>query len=275
MIIFIGAAGIAVRAIAPYVRRKDTDPAVICIDEAARFVIPLLSGHIGGANAYAKTLADKLGARAVITTATDINGVFAVDTWAVNNGYSIYDINMIKHISSTLLSGGTVGLVSDFTICGDLPAGIEYGAGYECGICISDSVKKPFARTLNLIPKRYVIGVGSRRGADGTGLSELFRNTGINKAAVAAVATIDIKKDEEAILALSRELGAELRLYTVNELNNVRGEFAASEFVRDITGTDNVCERAAAASGGKIVIHKTKGRGVTMAVAAMDWSISF
>ncbi|MGN0163663.1 MAG: hypothetical protein ACI4EA_08830, partial [Candidatus Ornithomonoglobus sp.] len=105
LIIFVGAAGVAVRAIAPYMVKKDTDPAVLVVDEAGRFVIPLLSGHIGGANTYAAVLAERLGGQAVITTATDINGVFAVDTWAVNNGYVIDNTEEIKRISGALLDG--------------------------------------------------------------------------------------------------------------------------------------------------------------------------
>ncbi|MCH5211777.1 MAG: cobalamin biosynthesis protein [Oscillospiraceae bacterium] len=274
-VIFIGAVGIAVRAIAPYVGKKDTDPAVICIDEAARFVIPLLSGHIGGANAFAEELADKLGSCAVITTATDINGVFAVDTWAVNSGYAIDNIDEIKHISGALLGGETVGLVSDFKISGRIPEGIEQGTDHECGICISDEVKKPFLHTLNLIPKRYVIGAGSRRDADENALIELFSGLGINEKAVDSVATIDIKKNEKSIRALAEKLDTGLKLYTTEELNRVPGEFEVSEFVKKTTGTDNVCERAAAASGGMIVIHKTKGDGVTIAAAVKDWSVSF
>lgn len=275
LIIFVGAAGIAVRAIAPYIVGKSTDPAVLAVDEAGRFVIPLLSGHIGGANVYAAVIAEKLGAQAVITTATDINGKFAVDTWAVNNGYVIDNIEEIKHISGALLDGKKVYLSSDFEIKGELPAGIVKAESGEIGICISDSVKKPFNHTLNLIPKRYVIGVGSRKNADEDALVELFDKLDINIKSVAAVATIDIKKKEKSVLRLAGYLGAELKLYTYDELNSANGDFTGSDFVKSVTGTDNVCERAAVSAGGRLVVKKTKGSGVTAAVSVIDWSVSF
>ena len=102
-LIFVGACGIAVREIAPYVKSKKTDPAVLCIDEAGRFVIPLLSGHIGGANALAVELAEKLGATAVVTTATDVRGKFSVDAWAARHGCVISDMGLAKAVSAAIL----------------------------------------------------------------------------------------------------------------------------------------------------------------------------
>ncbi len=122
-LIFIGACGIAVREIAPYLVSKKTDPAVICIDEKMQFVIPLLSGHIGGANDLTRRLAGALGASAVITTATDVNGKFAVDAWAAKNGCAIASMPLAKKVAAEILEHD-VPLVSEFPVRGALPNGI-------------------------------------------------------------------------------------------------------------------------------------------------------
>ena len=122
-LIFIGACGIAVREIAPYLVSKKTDPAVLCIDEKMQFVIPMLSGHIGGANDLARRLAAALGASAVITTATDVNGKFAADAWAAKNECAISSMLLAKKVAAEILERD-VPLVSDFPIKGALPGGI-------------------------------------------------------------------------------------------------------------------------------------------------------
>ena len=104
-LIFVGSCGIGVRLIAPYIKSKLTDPAVLVVDELGKFVIPLLSGHIGGANELAKKLAEKIGALPVITTATDINGKFSVDSWAKAQGLQISDMKKAKEISAAILEG--------------------------------------------------------------------------------------------------------------------------------------------------------------------------
>ena len=107
-LVFIGAAGIAVRSIAPHIASKTTDPAVVVIDEAGRFVIPILSGHLGGANELAFRLASITGGQAVITTATDVNGVFAFDDWARRMNCAVENADLIREVSGTLLGGGIV-----------------------------------------------------------------------------------------------------------------------------------------------------------------------
>lgn len=115
-IVFVGAAGIAVRAIAPFVRDKMTDPAVVAVDEAGHYCIPLLSGHMGGANELASRIAQWLHGTAVITTATDVNGVFAVDVFASAHGLAITDREEARRISAQLLEGREIGFFSDTDI---------------------------------------------------------------------------------------------------------------------------------------------------------------
>ena len=151
LIVFVGAAGIAVRAAAPYLAGKAYDPAVVVIDEQGRFVIPLLSGHLGGANELAGRLAEGLGATAVITTATDGRAVFAVDSWAKSHECVVFDPENIKYISGALLRGDTVGLRSAFPVDGLLPAHIDTKTAAESGFVIGfDTEVQPFPHTLHL-----------------------------------------------------------------------------------------------------------------------------
>ena len=123
-LVFVGAAGIAVRACAPCLKSKDVDPAVVAVDECARFAVPLVSGHLGGANDLARQIAALCGAQAVITTATDANGVFAVDSWAVRQGCTVRPVGGIKTVSAKLLAGENIRLRSDWPIQGTPPAGV-------------------------------------------------------------------------------------------------------------------------------------------------------
>lgn len=124
-IVFVGACGIAVRAVAPYVASKMHDPAVVCVDEAGRWAISLLSGHVGGANDLARRIARIVGATPVVTTATDVRGAFAIDEWAARCGLIIANPQLIKHVSGALLEGGHVGVRvgRQVSLTGELPAG--------------------------------------------------------------------------------------------------------------------------------------------------------
>ena len=120
-LIYVGAVGICVRTIAPYIKSKTRDPAVVVIDETGRYVIPVLSGHLGGANDLARRIARLTGAEPVITTATDLAHAFSVDAWARIQGCVVENPGRIKYVSSKILSGDDIVIVSDFPISGEVP----------------------------------------------------------------------------------------------------------------------------------------------------------
>lgn len=281
--IFVSATGIAVRAIAPWIRDKMTDPPVVTVDEGAQFVIPLLSGHVGGANELARHIADWLEAVPVITTATDVNGKFAVDLFASAYHMTITDRKEAKNISAAVLEGKQIGVFSDLPIK-KLPDGFVMDRWCEENICIT--VKDPSfpekkASYLRLVPRAVVLGVGCRRGTDPEFMKEkvfaLLKEHGIDPAAVKAIASVDVKQDEPAVLDLKQLFDGEClhqpceqRFYTPEQLNQVPGDFKESAFVKKQIGVGNVCERSACAAGGKLLVEKQAGDGITLA-AALEW----
>ena len=277
-LIFVGAAGIALRAVAPYVASKKSDPAVLCMDEAARYVIPLLSGHIGGANALARRLAAALDATPVVTTATDVNDRFSVDTWATEHGMAITSMVLAKRVSAEILVRD-VPFWSDADRPDTLAGGLVWSDSGELGICASVHDVKPFDDTLLLVPRVLHIGVGCRRGTPAEAIEaailKILAEYKLRPEAVARVASIDVKANEAGLLECCRSHGWPIRFYSAAQLNAVQGSFSKSEFVKNTVGVDNVCERAAAASGGEIIVKKTAMNGVTAAVAEMKWGIEF
>ncbi len=285
--VFIGAAGIAVRAVAPLLQSKDTDPAVLVVDETGRFVVPLLSGHIGGANRLAQNLADELGARAVITTASDVRGVFAADTWASEHGLAIPDIRQIKHVTAALLEAKQTGFYSDFPTEGQLPKGLNFidsinTDNYPTGIAIS--VRKnngPFEYTLALVPRILSIGIGCRRGIPcrelRNAVSAVLEEYELYREAVCNIASVDLKADEMGLIELAETMQVPFVTYSAEELNTLDGKFSASSFVNQTVGTDNVCERAAvkAAGNGMLIVKKQIKNGITIAIAQSKWKAVF
>lgn len=278
-LIFVSAAGIAVRKIAPLLRSKLTDPAVVAVDEGGRFAVSLLSGHIGGANGLAEFIAEKTGAIAVITTATDTGGKFSPDSFAVANYLHICDMKAAKELAAAVLSGEKIGISSDFPYK-NLPSDFTDEANAEYGICISENKdKKPFVYTLNLVPKNISMGLGCKKNTDcemleSFVLDNLKRNN-IDITQVRFAATIDIKKNETAILKFCRNYSIPLRFYTAQQLMGAEGEFSSSEFVKKTTGVDNVCERGASMEGGKIIVPKYTQNGMTFAAALNETDIDF
>lgn len=278
--LFIGAVGIAVRTMAPFLRGKDVDPAVVVMDELGTYAIPVLSGHLGGANRLAAMLAQAIGALPVITTATDLNGVFAVDVWSKQANCRLGDISKIKEISGALLRGEPVGLHSDFPIDGGLPKGITRTGEERVGISVSLSGKAaPFPVTLPVIPSLVTIGVGCRKGADETKMEdfllETLKNQNLSLLSVRTVASIDLKAEEPCILSFCSRHGIPFVTYTAEQLQRVPGNFTASAFVAKTTGVDNVCERSAVCAGGALILKKQARDGMTVALAAEHWRCKF
>lgn len=277
-LIFVGSTGIAVREIAPHVRDKSTDPAVLVIDELGHFVIPLLSGHIGGANALARQLAEELDATPVITTATDIHSRFSVDAWAARNGFALSSLKEAKAVSAEILERD-VPLYSDFPIAGPLPGGVMPGNIGEIGISISICQDEPFRRTLRVIPPIVHLGIGCRKGVPAAAIEEavdgVLKQHRIDPRAVVCAASIDLKAEEPGLLEFCRERKLLVRFYPAETLKAVRGAFTPSEFVQSVTGVDNVCERAALIGAKKLIIKKTVRNGVTVAAAEEDLEVRF
>lgn len=294
-IVFIGAAGIAVRSIAPCLVHKSVDPAVVAVDETGKFCISLLSGHFGGANDLAEKIAQLIGGIPVVTTATDRERKFSVDVFAKRNGLVLEDWEKAKSISAAVLAGEKIGFATRVPVEGIVPEELEIadiealGEDIFCGkadgngqgILISCGKEKvmPFPMTLQLVPKSIVAGIGCRKGVSRDKIEEAvtdcFNRYGILPQALKAVASIDLKRDEAGIADFCACRGLPFVTYTADELEQVPGEFSKSGFVKEVTGVDNVCERSALAAGGSLLCSKQVYDKVTVALAVQEVSVKF
>ena len=249
--IFVGACGIAVRSIAPQVASKKSDPAVLVVDECGQFVISLLSGHLGGANALTLETAEILEAQPIVTTATDLHKRFAVDVFAKKNGCEIFFMKAAKEVSAALLAGESVGFYSEFPFEGSLPE----GTAPEIGVAVTIHPScLPFAFTTQVVPPAVTLGMGCRKNKETEVIlreaENCLREADIYRQAVGNLASISLKKDEPGLNALAEEWKIPFITYTEEELKEVEGEFTPSAFVRTITGVENVCERSAVLASG-------------------------
>lgn len=259
--IFVGATGIAVRAISPYVKDKLSDSPVIVIDDNAQFVIPILSGHAGGANKLAVTVADLINAVPVITTSTDVNSAFSADVFAIENHLKIRNRDGIKKVSAKAIEGKPVTISVK-----------DYPPKDAVDIIVADETDREYS--LLLSPKRYVVGIGMKKGKD-TSEAEQFvmstlRDNNIDISDVYAFATIDVKEDEAALIHLRDKYRIPLITFEAAVLSRTEGDFSSSQFVKDTVGVDNVCERAASLAAGPhatMILPKTCGEGITIAIS--------
>lgn len=301
-LVFFCASGIAVRSIAPCLKHKSTDPAVLVLDETGKFCISLLSGHAGGANELAAFVAGLTGGIPVITTATDREGKFSVDDFARKNGLFVTDWELAKEISVCILNGEQILIRSELPMSGKLPpeliaASEAKGMAYEfqpdkkqkeasarpdIHITAQAETVSRFGRTLRLVPAVISAGIGCKKGTPeekiAEAVSQCLSEARISPKALKGVASIDLKAKEPGILSFCKKEGLPYVTYSAEELKQIKGDFTESSFVTGITGVSNVCERSAAAAagaGGRLICRKKIYDGVTVALAQKKGSVIF
>lgn len=274
-LVFVGATGIAVRSIAPFIESKLSDIPVIVIDELGLNVIPILSGHYGMGNPLAKRLAKVLEARAIITTATDIEQIYPIDSFAARNGFRIIDKAMIKKVSMKLLSGKKVyykNSIENLSFIDNEPANIQEAKGKIWDIIFSEDEGQK-GDALIIKPKTLVVGMGCKRGKSFEALLEfLLEDYKLEelKNNLYAICSIDKKADEPGLLRLAAYLHCKFITFSAEELEAVSGDFSESKFVKEKVGVSNVSERAAVCVGAKLKANKKARDGMTKAYGIRD-----
>jgi len=299
--IFIFSTGIAIRIIAPLLKSKTVDPAVVVVDDQANHAISFLSGHLGGANELTKKIAAIIQAKPVITTATDTNNLPSIDMIAKTEGIMIETPQNIKHINMAFLKGEPVGLYDPFgAIKNVLPENFWTGLSdtyletnhtniETAKIFCSHKIKKVSRETLILRPPVLSVGIGCNRGTKyreiKNFLLSVFKKQNLSINSIDRFGTTEVKKDEAGLLKLSHEMQIKIDFYNNQELNSVKTIKTPSKMVEKHLGVKSVCEAAAILSSssitrdesgifsmpdepdGKLIVLKQKNRNVTIAVA--------
>jgi precorrin-4 C11-methyltransferase len=302
-LIFFLAAGAVGRLVAPCLVSKTADPGVLAVDEAGKFVIPMLSGHKGGANTLARAVAGCLGAVAVITTASDVLGGLSPDLLEEEYGWVAEPAGRLKQAASALVNGAPVVLIQEVGRPGgwledrDLPKNVTVvrdvtlGAGLPTPpppaaivLWITDRLVKDWAdiaaeRILWYRPKSLVLGVGCERGisieALDDGLDRFLQEAGYARASIGSLATVDVKGDEAALLEWARRNGWETMFFAAAELAGVPAIPNPSAVVEKCVGTPGVAEPAALKGARaerllvekKVVTSALSSRRMTFALA--------
>ncbi len=273
-ILFIGATGIAMRYCAPYLRGKDVDPAVLVMDDQGRFVISLLSGHLGGANAFAKELAEELGATPVITTATDGRGIEGLDLYAASEGLVIEDLHALTPLTGRMVNGEPLNIYNPYRFrLPRYPRCVEVSSPEDGSgplLAITEKIFSTKREIVYLRPKILHIGVGARRGASFDALLSLvvdtFKREGLSLLSVKDIGTISLKKDEEAILLLAQTLNCPLNIYEAEELKEFDDRCQGSEFVRQTVGVGSVSATSALVQSEALLVEKAVYEGCTLSI---------
>ncbi len=277
--VFIGALGICVRAIAPCVHSKYTDPAIINIDSAGNHVISVLSGHVGGANRLTLRLAAILGAEAVVTTQSDNNGLWALDTLGREHGWKTVPTTSLNAMISTFVNARPVALLLDVkdegtrfmerTAPGHVKIFYHFDdidqQQFEALIAVTPHIYRTTIPTLYYHPAVIHLGVGCRKGCDPSGIREYIfhglETAGLSPLSLKSISTIDLKKDEPLIRELAQTTGSELHIYTAEELQGIEVP-NPSDKVIEVTTVPGVAETCALKASGntRLLLEKQKGK---------------
>ena len=265
VLIFVGACGIAVRTIAPFVNSKCTDPAVLVADEQGKHIISLLSGHLGGGNQWTLFLAQKLQADPVITTASDVNEYLAVDVWAKQQmadcrsdagkacgGSDCSRRKNCRFMRKICRYKTCQKELNLFSSKESFQKMISKRAGEPIGGNCCFDIRSLAEKCAAACTKRVILGIGCRKEKDPaeveTQVRQVLENYHVAVESIAKLVSIDLKAEEAGILRLAERWGIPFETFSTEELQLVPGTFAESEFVKKTTGVGNVCERAAVAA---------------------------
>ncbi len=284
-LIFIMATGIVVRTIAPLLKDKRTDPAVVVLDEKGWYAISLLSGHLGGANKLTVEIADFLGGQAVITTASDVQGRIALDIWAEEKGLYVEDYDRLKRLSAKIVNGKSVTVYAgNAIVLQEVPDEFKIvGSSDKAEIIISEKLYK--RKALYLRPRNLFAGIGCNRGTTKDEIqnefTSLLKQNRLSTHSIAGIASIDLKKDEEGLLEFADDNGLPIRFFPGEALNAVAAELGikGSKQVMSATGAVAVSEPAAvlaarqASDSINIIIPKVKRGNVTLAITKAKYTL--
>lgn len=284
-LIFVMATGVVVRSIALLLHNKREDPAIVVLDEKAKHVISLLSGHLGGANELTVKVAKLLDSDPVITTATDVNEKPALDMLAKELNCVVKPLEKIKLFNRYLVEGEDVVIYTswkeelakllkdkDITIK-DMLKLKERGSEEEVVILSNKCFAGITTEHIHLYPKNLVVGIGCRKGVSSYAISncikEVFEKNNLALESIKMLTSIELKKDEPGINEVARELNVPFQTVSEEDILGVEDDFEESDFVKKITGVGGVCQPAAKimSKNGKIIVPKQKLEKITISVA--------
>ena len=273
-IVLFLATGAAVRLIVPLLESKHLDPGVVAVDDAANFAVALCGGHEGGANALAVRVAHILGGTPVITTASDSVGVPALDSLGEKFGLRLERGSDLAAVGAALVSGEKVSLLTDGRWpLGPLPENIVRTDEWDAPlILISDRLVETPHPAVVYRPPSLVAGVGCSRGTDADEILDLIRSSlaeaGLTEKSVAALASIDVKREEAGLLQAVEKLEVQIHFHPAEALRAIETP-NPSEVVREVVGTPSVAEAAVISSGAELVLEKRKSVNATVAIGRL------